>query len=104
MDSSNKTGIAGTGKGTGIEIMIGGQSIGGPKDTPRPIGMKDMGGGNRNMINGRMGGPPGQEAGERGGMEGDLPPGQEGREISGMEGEERCRGIREEGRAINLQI
>jgi hypothetical protein len=101
MGSSRITGADGTGKGTGIGIMIGGQSTGGPKDTPRPIGMKDMGGGNRNMINGRMGDLPGQEAGERGGMEGDLPPGQEGKEISGMEGE-KCRDIREEGGAIRI--
>ena len=35
--------------------MIGGQSIGGPKDPPRNIGMKDMGGLNQSTINGRRG-------------------------------------------------
>jgi hypothetical protein len=86
MDISSKTGAAGTGKGTGIGIMIGGPSIGGLKDTPRPIGMKGMGEINQNTTNGRMG---------------DLP-GIKEREISGMEAEGRFRGGREEGRAINL--
>jgi hypothetical protein len=86
MDISSKTGVAGTGKGTGIGIMIGGPSTGGLKDILRPIGMKAMGGINPNTTNGRMG---------------DLP-GIKEREISGMEGEERFREGQEEGRAINL--
>ena len=87
MDISSKTGAAGTGKGTGIGIMIGGPSIGGLKDIPRPIGMKAMGGINQNTTNGRMGDLPGIKA----------------KEISETEREGRFRGIREEGRAINLQ-
>ena len=75
MDISSKTGTAGTVKDTGIGIMIGGRSIGGPKGLPLHIGIKDMGGINQNTINGRMGDLPGIKA----------------REISEMEGEGRSR-------------
>jgi hypothetical protein len=64
MGSSKKTGADGTGKGTGIGIIIGGQSIGGPKGPPRNIGIKDMGGLNQSTIIGGIEELPGIKAGE----------------------------------------
>ena len=78
--------------------MIGGESIGGPKDPLRHIGMK--GELDQDPITGRRGALPGIVAGEIDGMEEDLPV-TEARETRGKEGEGRCRDIREEGRAIN---
>ncbi len=80
------------GKGTGIGIMIGGQSIGGPKGLPRRIGMRIWEGTTktRQMAGGRPsrawrrgdkwdnGGPPGHrgqgDSGDDGG-----PPGHRGK-------------------------
>ena len=82
--------------------MIGGPSTGGPKDPPRDIGMKDMGGLNQSTKNGRRGDLRGKKAREIRRTEEDLP-GIKIREISEMEGEGRFRWIREEGRAVNLR-
>ena len=80
--------------------MIGRQSIGGPKDLPRNIGMKDMGGLNQSTINGRMGAHRGIKAREIRRVMADL----KAREVSELEREGRFRCLPEEGGVISLQL